>query len=148
MKRRIWMLAISALTMMALSAFGQAQEGQGQGGGQGRGRGMMASPEERVNRLSQELNLTDDQKTKIKAIYQDQADKGAKLREDTSLSQDDRRAKMMDMQKDTSEKIKAVLDKDQQKKFDEMQERMRQRGPGGAGAGAAKPEGAQKPPQQ
>lgn len=141
MKRRMCMFAISALMVMALGAFAQAQEGQG--GGR---RGPMMSPEDRVNRLS-DLNLTDDQKTKIKAIYQEQADKIQKMREDTSLSQDDRRSKMMEMNKDSNEKIKAILDKDQQKKFDEMQERMRPRGPGGPG-GAKPPEGGQKPPSQ
>ena len=146
MKRRICLFAIGALMVMALGAFAQAQEGQG-GGGQRRG--PMMSPEDRVNRLNQELNLTDDQKTKITAIYKDQADQMTKLREDTSLSQDDRRAKMMDMNKAANEKINAVLDKDQQKKFADMQERMRQRGPGGPPPqGGAKPPDAQKPPSQ
>ena len=145
MKRCIYLFAMSALMVMALGAFAQGQEGGGQ-------RRPMMSPEDRVNRLNTELNLTDDQKTKITAIYKDQADQMAKLREDTSLSQDDRRAKMMDMNKAANEKINALLDKDQQKKFADMQERMRQRGPGGPGGpppqGGAKPPDAQKPPSQ
>jgi len=43
------------------------------------------------------------------------------LRQDTSLSQQDRRAKMMDIHKNTDSQIRGLLDSNQQKKWDEMQ---------------------------
>ncbi len=44
-----------------------------------------------------------------------------------SLSQDDRRAKMMDIHKATDAQIRGILDSTQQKKWDEMQAKREQR---------------------
>ena len=49
-----------------------------------------------------------------------------KLRSDSSLSQDDRRSKMMDIHKASNDQIRALLNSDQQKKWDEMQSRREQ----------------------
>jgi Spy/CpxP family protein refolding chaperone len=131
-------IVVSALMLIGLSAFAQEQQApppQGQGGGQGRG-GMMASPEQRANRLAEQLSLSDDQKAKVQKIYED-AQKDMQGMQ--GASREDRMAKMQA----TNEKVKAVLTDDQKKKFDEMQQRMRDRqrqgGPGGEGGG-------QKPP--
>lgn len=140
MKHRWMIFAVSTLMLIGLSAFAQEQpaqpQGQGQGGGQGRGRGMMMSPEQRTARLSEQLNLTDDQKAKVQKIYEDaQAD----MQKNPPASREDRMAKMQE----TNEKVKGVLNDEQKKKFDEMQQRMRQRGgPGGPGGEG----GGQKPP--
>jgi Spy/CpxP family protein refolding chaperone len=137
MKHRWMMIAISALMLIGLSAFAQEQQAPppGQGGGQGRG-GMMMSPEQRANRLAEQLSLSDDQKAKVQKIYED-AQKDMQSMQ--GASREDRMAKMQA----TNEKVKAVLNDDQKKKFDEMQQRMRDRqrqgGPGGEGGG-------QKPP--
>ena len=136
MKHRWMIIAISALMLIGLSAFAQEQQAPppGQGGGQGRG-GMMMSPEQRATRLAEQLSLSDDQKAKVQKIYED-AQKDMQGMQ--GASREDRMAKMQA----TNEKVKAVLTDDQKKKFDEMQQRMRDRqrgGPGGEG-------GAQKPP--
>lgn len=84
-------------------------------GGRGKGRGM--SVEQRVDRLSEQLNLTDDQKAKIKAIYEKaQADMEA-------VPQEERREKMRSMMQETNKEIRAVLTEEQQKKFDEISQR-------------------------
>jgi len=49
------------------------------------------------------------------------------LRSDSSLSRDDRWAKMKEIHQNTNSQIKGLLDPDQAKKFDEMQQRMEQR---------------------
>src|SRR5512140_2368363 len=135
MKHRWMIFAVCTLMLIGLSAFAQEQpaqpaqpqgQGQGQGGGQGRGRGMMMSPEQRTARLSEELSLTDDQKAKVQKIYEDQQKEMADMQ---GATREERMAKMQA----TNEKIKGVLNDDQKKKFDEMQQRMR-RGPGGPGA--------------
>ena len=136
MKHRWMIIAISALMLIGLSAFAQEQQAPpaGQGGGQGRG-GMMMSPEQRATRLAEQLSLSDDQKAKVQKIYED-AQKDMQGMQ--GASREDRMAKMQA----TNEKVKAVLTDDQKKKFDEMQQRMRDRqrgGPGGEGGG-------QKPP--
>ena len=50
------------------------------------------------------------------------------LHQDTSLSQQDRRTKMMDIHKSSDTQIRALLDSTQQKKWDEMQARREQWG--------------------
>ena len=138
MKNRWMIIAVSTLLMMGLSAIAQeAQQAPPPAeGGQRRGGGMMASPEQRAARLAERLNLSDDQKAKVQKIYED-AQKDMQGMQ--GASREDRMAKMQA----TNEKVKAVLNDDQKKKFDEMQQRMRDRqrqgGPGGESGG-------QKPP--
>jgi len=94
-----------------------------QGGG---GMGRMTS-DQRVARLDQAVTLTDDQKTKIKAIY----DADAKKMQDMMQAQDpDMRTKMTAMRTDENKQIRALLTPDQQTKFDAMPQG---RGPGGGG---------------
>lgn len=105
------------------------------------GRMMMQTPEQRLDRLSQQLNLSAEQKEKIKPILENQANQMKSLREDTSTSREDRRAKFMELQQKTHDDINAVLNKDQQKKFEEMRSRMMQRRGGRGGPGGERPQG-------
>jgi hypothetical protein len=66
------------------------------------------------------------------------------LHQDSSLSQDDRRSKMMDIRKTADAQIRGLLDSNQQKKWDEMQA---QRGQWGQHRGQGAPD-QQAPPQQ
>jgi hypothetical protein len=71
------------------------------------------------------------------------------VHQDTSLSQQDRRAKMMEIRKGTDAQIRGLLDSTQQKKWDEMQARreqwMQNRRSGAPDAGSDQPG---PPPQQ
>jgi hypothetical protein len=70
------------------------------------------------------------------------------LHSDSSLSQQDRRSKMMDIHKTSNEQIRALLDSDQQQKWDKMQqkreERMQKHREGGQAPSSAPDSG---PPQ-
>ncbi len=58
------------------------------------------------------------------------------LRQDTSLSREDRFAKFQQIRKESSDKIRSILNPDQQKEWDQMQqmrERMARRWSGGPG---------------
>ena len=94
------------------------------------GPGMRGRPN--MEQIAKDLNLTDDQKTKLKAAMEDQQAKMKALREDTSLSQEDRRAKMKEIRDAMQAKIKEILTPEQLAKW---QEQMKQRGrpPGGPG---------------
>ena len=119
-----------------------AQPEQGQGG---HGYGMhnrMASPEQQLDHLSKRLKLTDDEKSKIMPILQDQAQQMQSLRQDTSMSPQDRRAKFQQIHQNTMSQIRPILDENQQKKFDKMMKEREQHrmehgggGPGGEGNG-------------
>lgn len=93
------------------------------GGGMGPRGGMMG--EHRIEMLTQKLNLTPDQVTQIKAIDADMMKQAQGVRADTSLSQQDRRAKMMDIHKASEDKIRAVLTDEQKTKYDALQAEMR-----------------------
>ncbi len=101
------------------------------------GGGMRRSPEEQAKNLQTQLKLTDDQTTKVTAIYKEQATKRDSIR---TAANGDRQAMMqamMPLMKSTSDKIKAVLTPEQATAYDKMmQERMdRMRNGGGGGGG-------------
>jgi Spy/CpxP family protein refolding chaperone len=99
----------------------------------GGGAGMRARPN--IEQLAKDLNLSDDQKAKLKTALDEQMKKMQELRADTSLSQEDRRAKMKEMRDDLTAKVKEILTADQ---FEKWQKTMQQRRPqGGPGASAA-----------
>jgi protein CpxP len=123
---RAAILAVCAAALTAAPAMAQG----GGGGGQGGGRAMM-TPDQQVERLNAALTLTADQQTAIKAILEQSMKDNMALRDDTSLSQDDRMAKMRVIRDAQTAKIKALLNDDQKAKYDAMMAAQRQRGPGG-----------------
>jgi hypothetical protein len=99
------------------SAGGQQAAPQGETGH----RGGHFDPARRTEMLTKQLNLTSDQQTKVQDVLKSEQSQMESLRSDTSLSQEDRRSKMMDIHKTSSDQIRGLLDANQQKKFDEMQ---------------------------
>jgi periplasmic protein CpxP/Spy len=83
-------------------------------------------PQERTEMLTKQLNLTSDQQPKVLEILKSQQSQMESLRSDSSLSQDDRRSKMMEIHKSSDDQIRALLDAKQQKKFDQMMTRQQQ----------------------
>ena len=86
----------------------------------------MPSVDDQVNRLSENLNLTDSQKTQARTILQNQQDKMNALRQNTSLSREDRHSKMMEIRQTASGQIRGLLNEDQQKKYDAMEQERQQ----------------------
>lgn len=87
------------------------------------GHGGHFDPAHRTERLTKELKLTSDQQPKVLDILKSQQSKMQDLRSDSSLSQNDRRSKMMDIRKASDDQIRALLDVNQQKKWGEIQSR-------------------------
>src|SRR5271157_4845215 len=94
----------------------------------GRWRHGPPDPAERTQELTKKLKLTSDQQTKVQDILQSEHSQMESLHQNNSLSQQDRRAKMMDIHKGTDTQIRALLDSTQQKKWDEMQAKREQWG--------------------
>jgi Spy/CpxP family protein refolding chaperone len=84
-------------------------------------------PAQRTAELTKKLNLNSDQQAKVQEALQSERSQMDSLRHDTSLSQQDRHAKMMDIHQATDSQIRGVLDSNQEKKWDEMQARREQR---------------------
>jgi periplasmic protein CpxP/Spy len=118
------------------------QQQDGMRGGPGGGHRGMPSPEERLKRMTEALNLTADQQVKIKTIMESEKTKMDALRDDTSVAGEQKREKAMQVRKDSQDAIRATLTADQQAKFDKQQEEMRSRRGGERGP---RPDG-EKPP--
>ena len=100
-----------------------------------------------VDQLAQQLELTDDQKAKVKTILDGQMQKMRDLRNDTGLSQEDRRPKMQSIRDETTTQLKAVLTPEQFEKWQTMaaQRNRRPGGPGGPPPGGERTAGTNAP---
>jgi periplasmic protein CpxP/Spy len=126
---------LCALPVMAQDAAPAPAVQDSSNGGRG---GKMQ--ERQMEMMTKKLNLTSDQQTQIKAINEDSMKQMMALRNDTSMSQDDKRSKMMDLRKASNDKIRGVLTDEQKPKFDEMQAQMRERMKERRGGGDASPQ--------
>ena len=102
---------------------------QGGQGGQGGGRPQM-DPAQRTARLKDQLKLTDDQVTKITAIYTAEAAKRDSI---TKAGGD--RAAMRPLREASNAKIKAILTAEQNTEFDKVSQFGGRRGGQGGGQG-------------
>jgi protein CpxP len=89
-------------------------------------RGTM-DPAQQLEEMTKRYNLTADQQTQLKPILASQQQQMQALRGDSSLSREDRMAKMQSIRADTKTKIEAILNDDQKKQFEEDQQRMQER---------------------
>jgi len=84
--------------------------------------------------MTKRYNLSADQQAQIKPIVADAQQKMMALRQDSSMSRDDKMTKMMSIRQDSNTKIEAVLNDTQKQQFTQdqqrMQERMQQHGGG------------------
>lgn len=132
--------AIFALVTGGVTAYAQMPAEPG-GAGQ-YGHGQPPTVEQRLQRMTRELNLTADQQQKIKPILENESTQMQALHSDSSLSEEDRMAKMRQIRQTSSAQIKPILNADQQQKFTDMMNRPG-RGRGGPQSGQAPP----PPPQ-
>lgn len=129
MKKSLVRFLVVAFAFAALSLPALAQNaGQGQGMRHG-----MPSVDERLQHLTKMLNLSSDQQAKVKTILEEQRDQMTALKGDTSMSQQDRRAKFQSIHQDAHQKIEGVLNDEQKAKFEQMQTQHKM-GAGEAGA--------------
>ena len=104
------------------------EAGARKGGGAGR-----FSPEERLKRMTEELNLTQDQQDKIKAIMAKGADqmKDLMAKGRDNLTEEDK-TKFREFLKSQSEEIATVLTPEQKEKYKAAMEKRRAERGGGA----------------
>src|SRR4051812_31366696 len=97
--RRAVMVALCSSALCAVPILAQdaapTPPPQGQMGPRGGGR----MEGRQLEMLTKRLNLTTDQQAQVKTIDEDTGKQMMTVRNDTSLSQDDKRAKMMDIRK-------------------------------------------------
>src|SRR3989442_7462123 len=120
-KRAITYLKVAlVVAAFALPSFAQSGGETDHKGGR-HGQMGMPSVDDHVKHLTKELNLTEDQQAKVKSILEEQQKQMAALRQDSTLFPEDRRAKVQEIHRKTFQEIREVLNKDQQRKFDELE---------------------------
>ena len=87
-------------------------------------RGMRNRPD-----IAKILNLTDDQKARVQPILDSQREKMRAIFQDSSLSSDDRRAKLKAIRDDTAAQLKPILTPDQFEKWQKISVRGRRMAP-------------------
>ena len=87
------------------------------------------SPESQLAAYSKALNLSDDQKARIKVILDDSQKQRRALRKDAGFSIEERRTKAAALLKETNAKIRELLSDAQKLKWDAMQKNRRRRPP-------------------
>jgi periplasmic protein CpxP/Spy len=131
MRKQIFSLALSSLFALgvAMAAPQATAPAQDQTAPQQKGEWAghrHADPNKEVQHLSKKLNLTADQQSQILPILTERQQQMESIRNDSSLSPQDRRAKMRSAREDADTKLRAVLNDDQKKTYDQMQQQMRE----------------------
>jgi protein CpxP len=146
MKNQLCRLAISGLlatglTLGSAAAFAQQDNPAPDASAQQPGHHQPRTPDEQVARMTKRYNLTSDQQAQIKPILANQQQQMQALRQDSSLSREDKIAKVKNIRLDSSTKIQALLNDSQKQKFAQDQQRrqehMQEHGAAPAGGPAA-----------
>ncbi len=66
------------------------------------------------------LNLTDDQKAKIKSIWQNAREQAQKIRNDNSLKPEEKRARLRELRRNTRQEVSSVLTPEQRTKWERL----------------------------
>ncbi len=90
------------------------------------GKGEGHGPAQRLQMIAEKLSLTPEQKTKLEPIVKAEAAEIKAVLDDQSLSRPARREKMMAIGKKYRPQIQALLTPEQQAKFKEIRQDMRQ----------------------
>src|SRR5690348_9282916 len=125
MKKQICSLALSALFGLGVAVAAPLAQDQPAEASKSASR-HHADPQEQLDRLSKKLNLTDDQQKQILPILTGRQEQMHGIWSDSSLSREDRQAKMHAVREDSEAKIRAVLTDSQKQSYDQMQQ-MRER---------------------
>jgi periplasmic protein CpxP/Spy len=126
-------VVVMALVISAGTAFSQDDQAQqapppqGANGERMGGHRQMPTVDEQLKHMTKKLDLSDDQQGKVKAILEDQRTKMEALHNDTSIPREDKRGKMGEIHQSSETQIRTVLNEDQQKKFDKMQQEQHDR---------------------
>ena len=121
--------ALSTLLMLGLNALAKPQAAARQPAGQQPPAHMppgRESVEERMERMTKELNLSEEQREKIRPIIEEQVKQLRDMREDKNLTPEQRREKARAIMKETHEKMQAILNPEQRAKLKQHMQEMRE----------------------
>src|SRR5260221_10900492 len=106
-----WLVACTTMAMAQDAKDGSKKDGK---------RGF--SVEQRLDRMTEELKLTDEQKPKVKAVLEETAKKMQ------DVPREERREKGQAIREEENTKLKAILTPEQTEKWEKMRAEMRKKG--------------------
>lgn len=115
--------------------------------------GHGGSIENRLRVMTLQLNLTDEQRDKIRPLLKNEADRIREVRSNTNLTQNQARHRVAMVRKNTRQKIVEILTPEQREKWQQMREGRHEGGPPADqdhspdGAGSGNPPAPQNPPR-
>lgn len=119
MKKQVLFLLVALFTFGATA---MAQEQQRQGNRQG------FDPKSRAEQMAKSLELNDEQKAKVEALFTDQQKQMTELREKMQADREGMRTKMQEMRTKWDGDLEKIIGKEKMEKYRaQQQERMRQR---------------------
>ena len=121
--RQIRLLTIIAACIFATAAIAQ-QNAPAKGEGHTHAGPGMGNIDDHVKQLSTKLNLSADQQTQVKTILEDHQQQIEALMKDSSISKDDKHAKMEGLHDSVHSKVREILTDEQKPKFDAMVKEM------------------------
>lgn len=129
MQRFFHRIAIAALTSVMLLPFGmQAQEQSKDQGSQTQGpqwqvrRAAAQRQRQHMAMLAEKLNLTDAQKAQFQQIGRDMRKQGMAIRQDSSLTDDQKKQKMQELRQQSHKQMFSILTPEQKEKLKQMRE--------------------------
>lgn len=117
MKRLSTALALSAVLLLTSLAYGQQTTGTAAGGST-----QMQGDKTTLPPLIAALKLSDSQKRKLEAVYEDRDKQLAALKQDTSLSEEARNARLSQINQHINEILTKVLTQKQKKRVVELRQ--------------------------
>jgi Spy/CpxP family protein refolding chaperone len=75
--------------------------------------------------LVAQLNLSGSQKKKLETMYEEQQKKIKSVREDAALADEDKKARLREINAETNKSLSEILTSDQRKKLKELREQNR-----------------------
>ena len=94
--------------------------------GQGRGRWARRQQQHHMQMLAEKLGLTDQQKQQFQAIQKNMWQQGRSIRQDSSLTDDQKREKMQELRKQAHKEMFEVLTPEQKEQLKQMRQQHQQ----------------------
>jgi Spy/CpxP family protein refolding chaperone len=123
----LFALAVVAMVLLAIRIASSAPSPQTDEHPSGHAGPRSQGAERRLAWLSEKLKLTDEQKSKIKPMLEDEHKQLMALREDSALSRQEKRAKFEEIHASTFDRMRPILTDQQQATLKQIQEQRQQR---------------------
>lgn len=119
---------LSGAMVLPLAALAQTTNPGTASGDTGSSATAQAPKQERGQKFAEALNLTPDQKEALKSIRENERQQAQAIKNDSSLTAEQKKAKFKELRKSSHEQMMAKLTPEQQEKFKELRKEHRGHG--------------------